>query len=310
MENILMCKNRQVYNIDTECVYCPELLPGYMQTCPCSLTFKHWFALRYSSNTNSIARHLKGISFGQGKRPKINRETHALSLSDTYWILESGSPIKFEQISPYYQPFWTGEGLYKTGSIPTLYVGGFLTKEWVSATELRKYGEAAKIEKECADICKMADIPVVSISELADGSGIAIKNLTSPSVMLEQADQSGKLDPEDFDEQEIIDLFGVKGLQMIIIDAIVGNGDRHAGNFGWLRDTETGKYLDMAPLYDFDHALDSESAVDRMITDAAEAANKYKDEAVRICWTVANADNVREIFRVRADSMLKLLCGK
>jgi len=97
---------------------------------------------------------------------------------------------------------------------------------------------------------------------------------------------------------------------MIVVDSIPGNGDRHAGNFGWLRDTETEKYLDMAPLYDFDHALDSESAVDRMITDAAEAASGYKDEAVRICRTVANADNVREIFRVRADSMLKLLCGE
>lgn len=53
--------------------------------------------------------------------------------------------------------------------------------------------------------------------------------------MLEQADQSGRLDPEDFDEQTIIDLFGKAGAQMLIIDAIIGNGDRHAGNFGWLR---------------------------------------------------------------------------
>gem|GEM_PF-6331461 len=102
--------------------------------------------------------------------------------------------------------------MYKTGAIPTLYVGGFLTKEWASAKELRKYGESAKIEKECADICKMTNVPVASISELADGSGIAIKNLTSPSVMLEQANQSGRIDPEDFDEQDIVSLFGIKGL--------------------------------------------------------------------------------------------------
>ena len=43
---------------------------------------------------------------------------------------------------------------------------------------------------------------------------------------------------------------------MIIIDAVIGNGDRHAGNFGWLRNTDTGEYVSMAPLYDFDHALD------------------------------------------------------
>ena len=174
MANILMCKNRQVYNIDTECVYYPELLPGYMQACPCSLTFKHWFALRYSSDTNAVAEHLRSVSFGRKNRSEIDTATHALSLSDAYWIAKSGNTTEFEQISPYYQPFWAGNGLYENCSIPTLYVNGFLTKEWVSATELRKYGEAAKIEKECADICKMADIPVVSISELADGSGIAV----------------------------------------------------------------------------------------------------------------------------------------
>ena len=66
--------------------------------------------------------------------------------------------------------------------------------------------------------------------------------------MLEQADQSGRLDPDDFDEQTIIDLFGKGGAQMLIIDAIIGNGDRHAGNFGWMRDADTGAYVGMAPL--------------------------------------------------------------
>lgn len=199
--------------------------------------------------------------------------------------------------------------MYKTGSIPTLYVGGFLTKEWINEKELRKYGETALIEKECADICKMLGIPSVSISELPDETGISVENLTTPEVMLEQADQSGRIDPEDFDEQEILRFFGIQGLQMIVVDAILGNGDRHAGNFGWLRDTETGEYLGMAPLYDFDHALDSESAVDRMITDAVEAVLEYGDKkkAIRICQTVISATGIRETFRIRADSMLALL---
>jgi len=309
MESVLMCKNKPIYNIETEDVYCRELLPGYMHSCPCSATFKHWFALRYSSDTNSIARHLKGISFGQGKRSKIDKETYALSLSDTYWVKESESSVQFEQVSPYYQPFWTGEGPYKAGSIPTLYVNGFLTKEWVSEKELRKYGGTVMIEKECTDICRMLGIPSVSIHKIPDETGIAIENLITPQVMLEQADQSGKIDPENFDEREILRFFGIQGLQMIVVDAILGNGDRHAGNFGWLRDTETGEYLSMAPLYDFDHALDSESAVDCMITDAAEAVLDYggKKEAIRICQLVAVTTRVRETFRIRAHSMLMAL---
>ena len=48
---------------------------------------------------------------------------------------------------------------------------------------------------------------------------------------------------------------------MLVIDAIVGNGDRHAGNFAWLRDTDTGQYVCMSPLYDFDHELFKDMAL-------------------------------------------------
>lgn len=87
-----------------------------------------------------------------------------------------------------------------------------------------------------------------------------------------------ELDPDDFDEQTIMELFGKAGAQMLIIDAVIGNGDRHAGNFGWLRNTDTGEYVSMAPLYDFDHALDSTLESDRLLTDAVKFCMPYKDE--------------------------------
>ncbi len=87
-----------------------------------------------------------------------------------------------------------------------------------------------------------------------------------------------ELDPDDFDEQTIMELFGKAGAQMLIIDAVIGNGDRHAGNFGWLRNMDTGEYVSMAPLYDFDHALDSTLESDRLLTDAVKFCMPYKDE--------------------------------
>ena len=92
---------------------------------------------------------------------------------------------------------------------------------------------------------------------------------------------------------------------MLIIDAIIGNGDRHAGNFGWLRNADTGEYVDMAPLYDFDHALDSTLESDRLLTDAVKFCMPYKDEIRRIAGIAAKAEN--EIFRKRAQSILKLI---
>lgn len=37
---------------------------------------------------------------------------------------------------------------------------------------------------------------------------------------------------------------------MLLFDEFIKNGDRHLGNFGFLRSTETGKFLGMAPLFD------------------------------------------------------------
>ena len=311
MYTLLMCKDTPVYNISTNEVLNTQLLPGYMRVMSNNPNkFKHWLKLRYSSNTNSLARQLKGITFGQGNRVRINRETHALSLSDSYWIKESNDKCKFNQISPYYTVFWTGTGYYSGQSIPTLYTPGYLNKYWIDSKTLCKIGKETLIEVECARLCKLCGIPVNNIIQ-RDQNSILIENITSPKYMLEQADQSGMIDPDDFDNTNIIKHFGLSGIQMIIIDAIIGNGDRHAGNFGWLRDTDTGKYVCMAPLYDFDHALDSKSTSDLLIQDAVQSCNtkEYVLEALGICSIVVNSDTL-DIFKTRANTILNILSSK
>lgn len=42
---------------------------------------------------------------------------------------------------------------------------------------------------------------------------------------------------------------------MMIFDAIIGNQDRHLGNFGALFDTSTGKIIKMSPIFDNGHSL-------------------------------------------------------
>lgn len=38
--------------------------------------------------------------------------------------------------------------------------------------------------------------------------------------------------------------------EMIVMDAVMANVDRHAGNYGFLVDNDTGEILRMAPLFD------------------------------------------------------------
>lgn len=63
---LLMCKNVPVYDIDNEKNLNTSLLPGLMQQKGSNNhTFTKWMKYRYSLGTNTMARKLKGITFGQ-----------------------------------------------------------------------------------------------------------------------------------------------------------------------------------------------------------------------------------------------------
>lgn len=314
MSAILFCKNTPVYDIEACSILNEQLLPGHISNYRNHPNaFREWSKIRYSAITNSLARHLKGLSLGQGRMSLYNQKTYALSLSDCYWIKDSSSTVSFEEVSPYYQKFWTGDGVYEEGAIPTIYTGGFLPKEWISSAQLRKQGPECLIEEDCSDLCKACGIKAADVIRAGDEEAVLVSNITSPDFMLEQANQSGKLDVDDFDNNTIIDLFGVDGMKMILIDAIVGNGDRHAGNFGWLRDTATGEYIGMAPLYDFDHALDSKRLEDILIRDAIETIrpnSMFRLIAIGICACAIDyvmKNKSQELFAKRAQEMKNIL---
>ncbi len=330
---LLMCVNTPVYDIENEEVLQENLLPGYMKNHFSNQTvFKKWLKLRYSSNTNTLARQLKGIVFGQGNRIVIDRETRAFGLSDGYWLKDKNVQITFEELSPYYNPFWTGDGMYSSGAIPTLYVGGYLTKKWINAQWLYKVENI--IEVECSRLCRLSGIPCAEIHLATENinlrlnmgimpleldhnnllsvelmsRGIFVKNFTSPEIMLEQADMSGFFDEDNYDNKAILDVFGLDGFKMIVVDAIFGNGDRHLGNFGFLRQASTGEYLGMSPLYDFDHALDSKNCPDMLMNEVLTLCSniEYKETARKIADTVAK-HTINNIFEERARWLIKQL---
>ena len=301
----LMCKNTKVLNLDTYDILASNLLPGYVKkNHPSKETYHVWMKSRYSSSSNTLARKLQGIQFGQGNRSRINRLTHALSFTDCYWEKDETETILFQDISPYYTRFWDGLSEFNGESAPTLYTDGCLPKKWLQSGELFKQGDLS-LEIECINLCKACGIPV------EDGyttpNGICVTNFTSDMIMFENAKASGEFDEYDFTDEDIVSKFGKSGVQMLVIDAIIGNGDRHAGNFGYLRNTDSGAYIGMAPLYDFDHALDSTATnkPDILISDMLQACKAYTDEISRICNISLKCDN--NIFHKRAQLILDLI---
>ena len=299
MSKLLYCKNQPVYNVDTNEILNEALVPYLILCNPTKEQFTKWMKYRYSAGSNTFSRMLKSFTFGQGNRKEINDMTYMLSYYDCYWMKDESNPIKFEDVSPYYSKFWNGTGEYKGGAVPTLYVPGYLSKEWRPNGKLFKEGNLS-IEIDCIDLCKQCGIAVENGRTVSNG--IELDNFTTPDVMLEQADVSGRIDPDDFTEEDVRDIFGIDGIKMQTIDAIIGNGDRHAGNFGFLKDANTGEILGMSPLYDFDHALDDSSSVVnkyfmQTLLDIEDIS--YLDEILRICEAASHSSN--EIFVARAN---------
>ena len=290
---ILYLKNIPVYNIDNNILLDKQRAPGILQKYPSNETFSNWLLTRYSSNTNAFARTTLS-------RTDLNKETHIFNLSDCYWISDDNT-ISFESASPYLN----NDKDYTT---PTLYTNGYLTKRWVSSTQLLKCGSNVEIEIECSRVLRLCNIPSPKVTHYKKDT-IIVENFTSKDIMFEAADVSGKLNPDNFNEADILKLFHLKGFHMILTDAIFGNGDRHAGNFGYLRDANTGEYLSMAPLYDFDHALDAKGTTDNLLLDAIDISKsnkQYQQEAIRISTIIAN-ETSNEVFRKRASYILNYL---
>ena len=289
----LYLKNTPVYDIDNNILLDKQRAPGILQKYTSKETFSNWLLTRYSSNTNAFAH----VSLS---REILDRETHIFNLSDCYWIADDNT-ISFETMSPYLNS-------YKDYTIPTLYTNGYLTKRWLSPTQLLKCGDNVEIEVECSHLTRLCHIPCAKVTHYSKNA-ILIKNFTSKEIMLEAAEVSGRLNPDNFNESDILNLFHLNGFHMILLDAIFGNGDRHAGNFGYLRDSNTGEYLSMAPLYDFDHALDATGTSDNLLLDAiniSKSNKQYHQEAIRISTIITNHTS-NKVCRKRASCILKHL---
>lgn len=284
MSLILMCKNTPVYRVDTEEILNMSLIPPIIGQTPCNTIYKLFFKHRYSSQTNMYARKERSLIWGQGNRERINKDTYSLSLSDCYWLKDESNNIDFYSITPYLH--------YKySPAKPTLYTNGFKSKYWLDSKTLIKYD--CNIELITYNFCKFLNIPINKIEKYSDNE-IAIENFTSLDEMLEPASTSGLIDPENFTSEDILKAYGIPALDMLVVDALLGNGDRHSGNFGYLKSTETGEITKFAPLYDFDHTFDSKNENDILIKEILTIYNtneRYRERIYNICNYALSFEN-------------------
>lgn len=208
--------------------------------------------------------------------------THGLSLNDTFWIRPEGSRLRWKEISLYTNAFndivsrtafETGlHGLKLSSTSPEFTSEGSFEKCWIREKDgiyLYKKGSSGFAnaglepysEYYASQIAKILCRESVSY-DLMKYKGVLVSKcrmFTSEKVGFVPFYKylTGK---SSIRYQEAIDLCGRYGCaddlkNMILLDSVIWNQDRHVGNFGFLVDNDTQEILGFAPVFDHNMSL-------------------------------------------------------
>lgn len=243
-----------------------------------------WLDNRKASKHNA---HLRGImrTFGCENNEGFIKITHAASINDTFWIKSDKENLQWEDVSLYRNPFsetisklaFEGVGLYDEvfssttpefsceGSFRKCFIKEDLIGENGSDIFLYKRGsEGNGLEPYCeimaSEIAKHVSSAAVSYKLVRLHEKIASKcNLFTnekygfaPYVKVSN-DSTRSL-------ENIFEYFSSIGSEqtfreMLVIDSLCFNQDRHLGNFGVLFDNDTLEIVGMSPIFDLNRTL-------------------------------------------------------
>ena len=228
-------------------------------------------------------KHLKELMIRCGcydKNGFINT-THCTSLNDTFWVKSEKSDLKWEDVSLYTNPFddtlariaFDGVGLFGeqfSSTSPELTTDGSFEKCWIRENNniyMIKRGSSGSVN------AGMEPYSEALVSQLTTAIGCRAVNYElvyyhkhlASKCKLFTSEQYGFVPMAAYSNnkatiQSVIDITHKLNCEedfrrMLVIDAICYNIDRHAGNYGFIVNNDTGELLRLAPLFDHNYAL-------------------------------------------------------
>ena len=285
---ILMCRDSEVYDITNDEVLHEGLLPGCMLKE--TKSYLQWMETRYSKDTNFSSQRLMQSAFGSLGHEHAKAETGALSLSDCYWVKRQGEDVKYADITPYLQ----------FNPLANLFVSGKTDKRWLDALTLLKVDSFWEIDP--YNLCMALGLSNVPEAKITD-EGIVLHNFTSTDHFFESMEQSG-ITLEDDPRDKAVRTFKENAVTLFIIDYLVENNDRHPDDYGYLRDSNTGEYISMAPYHNFDWVWSGEAVA---LPDSAWQEHRgYIRDLCMQAKSVAGNFEYGTIIERRADELLRL----
>lgn len=243
-----------------------------------------WLDNRKASKHNT---HLKAIMklAGCDNNDGFIRVTHAASINDTFWIKSDKENIQWEDISLYRNPFsetisklaFEGIGLYEevfSPTTPELSCEGsfrkcfikenlkgengsdiFLYKRGSEGNGLEPYCEvmASEIAKHISSISVSYEL-VMLHEKLASKCNLFTNEKYGYAPYAKVADSQTRF------LEDIFNYFCEIGSEqsfreMLVIDSLCFNQDRHSGNYGVLFDNDTLEIVKMSPIFDLNLTL-------------------------------------------------------
>ena len=232
-----------------------------------------------------IAKHRVAIErlmreLGLTNRHEFIAMARCLSLTDTFWMKRADEAITWDEVSLYRNPFddaiariaFDGTGMYGRQNSPTspeFATSGSFAKCWVredggifllkrGSTGYANAGFEPYSEKLASDMLYAAGVEHVPYEVVRFHGSLASKCplFTSEEIGFVSAHRFFEGPFSVADMMEFAATHGAEEAfrEMIVMDAVMGNVDRHAGNYGFLVDNATGKVLGMAPLFDHNMA--------------------------------------------------------
>lgn len=208
-------------------------------------------------------------------------ECKGLSLSDHYWIREKHSVEKWETINYFNNPFSSDLGdilfemevssVHPDLNSPDGTTDGWLRKRWVRDKKRLllmkagsgRYQQQSYNEVIASLIMQRHEIPHVEywLEQIEGEVYCFCENMLTDDTELIPAyriiltqKQPNNLSLRDhlLECSRSLTVPGVESAlsQMLAIDYIIANEDRHWGNFGFIRNADTLEWLGMAPIYD------------------------------------------------------------